>query len=879
MKIFVTGRSCRLPGASDIPELEDVLFSRRDTVTSVPQDRWLHDFFLHPVPGTKGKSYTFAAGIVPSLWAFDPAVFGISPREAGQMDPQQRMLLHVVWEALEDAGIPPGTLAGKAVGVYVGCSTMGHAARLAQDSALTDSYLMTGNSLSLVANRIAHVFDLRGPSSTIDTACSSSLFALKEAEDALRAGEIDLAIVAAVNAILDPIHYVGFSAARMLSPTGRCKPFSAQADGYVRSEGAGALVLERGSLRSIRPRRAYCEIVAVDTNTAGRTLNVALPSVEGQASLLERIYRKAGVDPDDLAFVEAHGTGTLAGDPVEATALGQVLGRRRKTPLVVGSIKSNIGHLEPAAGIAGLLKAITALERRCYPATLHVDALNPGIDFQGLNLCVAQDHVPLADTAGPALAGVSSFGFGGANAHAILREVRTEDEVPSGATARPGEPLLLLSAFAADSLGQSMKAHAALIAGDAQASSASVADLASQVAHYRGLHPHRAAVICDSAKAAVAALSSVAAGGTDPRVILAQSDLADAPAAFVYSGNGSQYAGMGLAALSADPAYARNLRKIDRAFARIAGWSIIARMKSVDLDAALQDSAVAQPLLFADQMALTWALAERGLLPAAVMGHSGGEVAAACASGALTLDQALTLVHSRSTALQGLRGRGRMAAIQAPADAVEAEIAAVGGGVEVAAVNSPKSVTIVGSADRVDAFMRHARQVKRWPAILLAIEYPFHGALVDEVASALDADLDDLVPGPARVPFVSTVTGQPVEGTALDAAYWRANMRRPVAFLSAMRTLEDMGLRAFLEIGPSPVLGSYMAASLDGDRKPAVLPSFEKRAAAGINPVHTCLARAMAHGVRIDRARLYPAPGSTTAGRMRTSGSTGRLPS
>ena len=860
MKIHVTGRSCRLPGAPDTSALERVLFGKQDTVTSVPADRWLHDYFLHPVPGTKGKTYTFAAGIVPSLWTFDPTVFGISPREAGQMDPQQRLLLHVVWEALEDAGIPPGSLAGKQVGVFVGCSTMGHATRLAQDATLTDSYLMTGNSLSLIANRISHVLDLRGPSSTIDTACSSSIFALKQAEDALRAGEVDLAIVAAVNAILDPIHYVGFSAARMLSPSGRCKPFSAQADGYARSEGAVALVLERRNLGSIWPRRAYCEIVAVGTNTAGRTLNVALPSVEGQASLLRRLYREAGVDPDELAFVEAHGTGTLAGDPVEATSLGQVLGRERKTPLVIGSIKSNIGHLEPAAGIAGVMKAIIALERRCYPATLHAGELNPSIDFRGLNLSVAQDHVPFAKSAKPALAGVSSFGFGGANAHAILREVRDEGEPPPSATNRSGEPLLLLSAFARESLGKSMKAYAELIAEDSRKTSAPIAALASQVAQFRGVYPHRAAVICDSSDAAVAALTRVSEGGSDPRVILAQSDLTDAPAAFVYSGNGSQYAGMGLAALAADPVYARGLRKIDRSFRKIAGWSIIARMQSSDLEVGLLECAVAQPLLFADQMALTWSLAERGLAPAAVMGHSGGEVAAACASGALSLDQALKLVHSRSLALQGLRGRGRMAAIQAAADDVVAAIAAFGGGVEIAAENSPKSVTVVGSAERIDAFMRYSRQVNRWPAVLLAIEYPFHGSPVDEVASALDTDLDAFAPGPARVPFVSSVTGQLARGTDLGAAYWRANMRRPVAFLSAIRTMQDMGLRAFLEIGPSPVLGSYMAACLDSDRKPAILHGFEKAEPTGINPVQRCLARAMAHGLRIDRRLLYPAP-------------------
>lgn len=860
MKIYVTGRSCRLPGASNVSALHDVLFAKRDTVTTVPQDRWLHDYFLHPVPGTKGKTYTLAAGIVPDLWAFDATAFGISPREAGQMDPQQRMLLHVVWEALEDAGIPPDSLAGRQVGVFVGCSAMAHASRLAQDAALTDSYLMTGNTLALVSNRISHVLDLRGPSATIDTACSSSIFALKLAEDALRAGEVDIAIVAAANAILDPIHYVGFSAARMLSPTGSCKPFSANADGYVRAEGAAAIVLERASLRSIHPRRAYAELVAVGTNTDGRTLNVALPSVEGQSALLRKLYDDAGVNPEDLAFVEAHGTGTLAGDPVEATALGQVLGRARSNPLVIGSIKSNIGHLEPASGMAGLLKALIALEHRCYPASLHADTTNPHIDFQGLNLAVAQDHVPLGTSDSPLLAGVSSFGFGGANAHAILRSV-PDNAATTPKAAPAGGSVLFLSAFGTESLRQSMQDYATLIDHDAQTGTQGLGDLAAQAAHFRGRHPHRAAVLCTTPDDTKAALEAAAKGTSDPRVLLATSDLTDAPAAFVFSGNGSQYAGMGLAAMAADPTYARGLKKIDRAFRKLSGWSIITKMHSPDLDTDLRDCAVAQPLLFADQMALVWALAERGLTPAAVMGHSGGEVAAACASGALSLDQALLLIHRRSLALQGLRGRGTMAAMQAAAEDVEAAILAFGGGIDIAAVNSPKSVTLVGPANTLDAFMRHARRAHRWPSVLLAIDYPYHGPPVDEVTTALAKDLAALVPGPTSLPFVSSVTGLITEGHDLNAAYWCANVRRPVAFLSAMQTLHDMGLRAFVEIGPAPVLGSYMSACLSDDAKAVVLTSFDKQDSAATNPVQRSLARAMAHGLKIDLKRLLPAPG------------------
>lgn len=856
-RIFITGRACRLPGARNVEELAKLLLSRGDAVTEVPRDRWAHEFFLHPVPGTKGKTYTFAAGIVPDLWAFDPAVFGISPREAGQMDPQQRLLLHVVWEALEDAGLPPDRLAGQHVGVFVGCSAMAHAARLAQDAAITDAYLMTGNTLALVSNRISHVLDLRGPSMTVDTACSSSLVAMRLAEEALLRGEVDIAVVAGVNAILDPIPYVGFSSARMLSPKGRCQPFSASADGYVRAEGAVALVLERRSRQSLGSRRAHAVLVGVETNTDGRTVNVALPSTEGQAALLRRVYDRTGVDPSALAFVEAHGTGTLAGDPVEAAALGQVLGKARRAPLPIGSVKSNIGHLEPASGVAGFLKALIALERRVLPASLHAENPNPDIPFEDLNLVVAQREIALPE--GELFAGVSSFGFGGANAHAIIA---TAEKPAFAKPARdPGtEPILLLSAAGEESLRQSMADWRDLVAGETDA--AGMRELCAQAASYRGRLAARAAVICDGADAAADALECGASGQGTMRLATAVTDLREEPAVFVFSGNGSQYSGMCLAALDRDAAYARGLRRIDRAFRKVAGWSILERLKAADLDAQLRDAAVAQPLLFADQMALAWALDERGLKPAAVMGHSGGEVAAACVAGALSLQQAIEVIYRRSLALQTLRGRGTMAAVQAPVEEVRSAIAAFGGGVEIAAENSPRSVSIVGEAEVLEAFLRHARRVLRWPAVRLAIDYPYHGSAVDEVKGSLRAGLAGLAPTDTSVPFISSVTAEVMTGSRLDAHYWCENVRKPVAFSDAMACLKDMGFRAFVEIGPSPVLQSYMSACLEKDGF-AVMASLDRSGQdETVNPVAVVVARALVNGIAVDQDRVLSRPGS-----------------
>ncbi len=855
-KTHVTGRACRLPGAASVQQLASVLFSGRDTVTEIPADRWTREFFLHPVPGTKGKSYTFAAGIVEDLWSFDAAPFGISPREAGQMDPQQRLLLQVVWEALEDAGLPPDRLAGQHIGVYAGCSAMAHAARLAQDAAITDAHLMTGNTLALISNRISHVLDLRGPSMTVDTACSSSIVALRLAEEALLRGEIDVAIVAAVNALLDPIHYIGFSAARMLSPKGRCQPFSATADGYVRAEGAVAFVLERRSDRELGPRRSHGVLRAVGVNTDGRTLNVALPSLEGQAALLRKVYERAEIDPAALAFVEAHGTGTLAGDPVEAGALGRVLGQARTAPLPIGSVKSNIGHLEPASGVAGMLKALIALEHRVLPPSLHAQTLNPGIHFEALNLTVAQAALPLGE--GPLLAGVSSFGFGGANAHAILERAEARPVAAAGAAADGAAPVLLLTAAGEAALGRMMADWQPLVAAE---DASGLRELCGQAAAYRGRMPQRAVVICDDPAAAATALAHGAAGKADARLVTGRSELVDADVAFVFSGNGSQYAGMGLAAMAHDAAYARAMRQIDRAFRKVAGWSIIEKLTAADLDQQLGDAVVAQPLLFADQLAQFRSLVARGLRPAAVMGHSGGEVAAACAAGALSLEQALRVTHLRSVASQRLRGTGGMIAVQASAEDVREAMAAFGGGVELAAENSPRSVSVVGKGEALDAFLRQVRRVLRWPAVKLGIDYPYHSRAFAPVAEALRLQLRDLRPSAARIAFISSVTGREMTGEDLNADHWSANVRQPVAFAPAMEALRERGISAYLEIGPSPVLQAYMTGCLEGAGC-VVLPGLDRAedgtATGGVNPVAKVVARAVVAGIGLQGSGVLP---------------------
>src|SRR5215831_95745 len=417
--IAIVGASCRFPGAEDLEGFWRLLASGEDAVSEVDPQRWSTKFFYHPDRSEPGKSYTWAAGLINGIDLFEPSFFGISPREASQMDPQQRLLLELVWHALEDAGIPTSKISGSSMGVYIGASTTDYSDLWLGDPASADSYSMTGTTLSIFANRISYVFDLRGPSLTIDTACSSSLVALHHACEAIRSQRVAAAIVGGVNLLLAPYPYLGFCSASMLSRRGRCFAFDERADGYVRGEGGGVVILRplEDALADGDAIRAV--IVATGVNSDGRTIGLSLPSETAQASLLRSVYAHAGVAPEQLAFFEMHGTGTPAGDQIEAAAVGHSLGQSRSAPLPIGSVKTNIGHLEPASGMAGLLKATLALDRGIVPPTIHCERPNPKIPFDSLNLRLVREAEPV-QTRERSYAGVNSFGFGGTNAHAVL---------------------------------------------------------------------------------------------------------------------------------------------------------------------------------------------------------------------------------------------------------------------------------------------------------------------------------------------------------------------------------------------------------------------------------------------------------------------------
>ena len=855
-EIAVVGWACRVPGAKSPAELWSLLLEGRCAVSRVPADRFSLERFGHPRRQEPGKSYTWAAGVLDDLWGFDPVVFGISPREAEQMDPQQRILLELTWEALEDAGIRPSSLKGSEVGVYVGASQTDYAHAFFADYAIADSQFGTGTALAILANRISYIFDLRGPSVTVDTACSSSLVALHQAVEALNSGRIDTAIVGGINVICSPASFIAFSQASMLSENGLCQAFSAKADGFVRGEGGGVLILRKAAQAQSSKNPIHGMIVGTDVNSDGRTNGISLPSLEAQHALLERVYSRSGIDANRLAFVEAHGTGTPAGDPIEANALGRSIGRRRSNPLPIGSVKTNIGHLEPASGMAGLLKALLALNHGILPPSLHFTEPNPHIDFNRLNLRVCNELL-LLPHAGQSYAGVNSFGFGGTNAHVIIAPGKKSAATASGNSGKVDSGLFTFSAESKVALGELVKDYAHRVE---HLTDEGTATLASAVVHRREHLSHRIVVATSRSQDVAEALNAFIDGKDDSNLLVGEARGTDNPVAFVYSGNGSQWAGMGLQAYRNNAYFRGHFDHVDSYFKQIAGWSLKEALFSDTLSNRLSLTSVAQPLIFAIESASTAALRARGLHPAMVLGHSVGEIAAAEAAGILDLRTAVKVIHSRSNCQELTRGAGRMAAVLAPAETV-AQLVDEIGRLEVAAINSPRAATIAGPVDALAAFKSLAGR-RGIPVVELDLDYPFHTTLMSPVESGLIADLKTILPRDADVPFVSTVTGECLPGSRLGAEYWWRNVREPVQFAHAIGMAAKLGARYFVEIGPRATLLKHIGDSLAGEVENFGTAAVLDRNDSDVDPFDKMVAKALISGAQIELAKAFgPDPG------------------
>ncbi|NIE66113.1 type I polyketide synthase [Burkholderia sp. Ax-1719] len=865
-KIAIVGMSCRFPGGVTGPdEFWSLLENEKDAVTQIPADRFGTEFYQHPSKREPGKSYTFSAGVLDDVAGFDAAFFGISPREATQMDPQQRLLLELTWEAFEDAGVRPEALRGSDCAVYVGVASTDYGNRNMDDLSTVDPYSATGNTLSIASNRISWVYDLRGPSMSIDTACSSSLVALHQAVKALQTGDASMALAGGVNLLLHPYGFVGFSKASMLSPRGRCRAFDATGDGYVRAEGGAVVVLKTLERALADGDTIHAVIAGSGVNSDGFTQGgISVPGTPTQAALLREVYARAQIDPRTVDYLEAHGTGTAVGDPIETRALADVVGAGRDadSPLLIGSVKTNIGHLETGSGMAGLLKAVLCLKHRAVPRSLHFEKPNPNIDFAGGHLRVVERMTPIGAHGRDLVVGVNSFGFGGTNAHVVLTQAPAPKAEATQTTQAAGFAPLVLTARSERALTTLAARYLArLDAGHAWGA------LAAAAAHRRQWLEHRAIIApatSDEAHAALAALAHPenveAQGGIAPAALVhAQVVADDAPIALVFSGNGSQWAGMGKQLLAEDAVFRAAVEEVDALWCADGSPSLQALLAAGADNETLAATEHAQPLLFAIQVGIVRSIEAHGVAYDACVGHSVGEVAAAWASGALTLADAVQVVKIRSRAQALTRGTGRMAAAGIGEAEAREMILQQGltGDVEVAGINSVQSVTLAGSLAGLDVIGTALKATGRFYQ-LLDLDYAFHSRHMNAIEAPVREGLADIAPRVATHRYVSTVTGAPLAGNELDAQYWWRNIREPVRFGDAIAHLVGEGVRLFVEVGPHSILRTYVKQTLDALKETgAPLPTL-KRQHDSAATLHRAVLAAVAHGARVDRERLVP---------------------
>lgn len=795
----------------------------RDAITLTPEDRWSLEKFYAPGHARPGKTQSKWGGFVEGIDQFDPQLFGISPREAASMDPQQRMLLETAYRATEDAGIPIESMAGQPISVHVGISSFDYAvgALSFRDRGVIGPYSNTGGSSSIAANRISYCFDLRGESVAVDTACSSSLIATHLACQSLQVDSNRMALAGGVNALILPDFYVAFSQLGVLSPDGRCKTFDAAANGYVRSEGAGMVLLKRLDDAIADGDSIYAVIHGSSTNQDGRTEGLTVPSQSAQEQLINDALKSAGLRGRDISYVEAHGTGTPIGDPIEARAIANCYGRQGTDICRIGSVKTNIGHLEAGAGIASVIKVALAMKHQTIPAHLNFETPNPKIDFDSNGLRVPRE-TEYWDSRGPRLAGINGFGYGGANAHLILGQPQRE---PQRSQRSPqlqlGQPILVpISAHDKNALG----ATAARWADWLEQSDAPLSQVAATAARRRSHHDWRASITGSDRNDWVRQLREIADDPDSHSKLVhhgrRNGHAATAPEiAFVCSGQGPQWWAMGRELLETDEVFRATIERCDKEFARHVSWSLLEEMRRDEQESRMQDTAIAQPSLFALQIALAAVWESKGIRPSVVVGHSVGEIAAAYFSGALDFGDACLVAVHRGRTMDAASSKGAMIAVGLSPDETEPWIADVRDRVSIAAINGPASLTVSGCKDAIEDLHQKLDEAGIF-CRRLEVEYAFHSAQMDPVKDELLRSLADIKPTQTQTRWISTVTGNQISGSEAGAEYWWKNVRESVRFADAMSVLAEQGVELAIEIGPHPVLRYAIAESFSVANKP-----------------------------------------------------------
>ncbi|MBB5911784.1 FkbH-like protein [Nocardia transvalensis] len=905
--VVIVGVGCRYPGGvTSMDDLWDVVAGGRSVQSPFPEDRgWDLDTLFDPDPDKSGTTYTRTGGFLHDAADFDAAFFRISPREAAAMDPQQRLMLEISWEALERSGIDPKTLRGSLTGVYAGVSYIDYVSRLAgrvPDGA--EAFLGESITSSVVSGRVAYSLGLEGPAVSVDTACSSSLVALHLAARALRAGECTLALAGGVTVMSTPSVFVGFSRQRGLAPDGRVKAFADAADGTGFSEGAGVVVLERLSdaVRNGHPVLAVVRGSAV--NQDGASNGMAAPNGPSQRRVITQALADARVSPADVDVVEAHGTGTTLGDPIEAQALLATYGQDRPAgrPLRLGSLKSNLGHTQAASGVGGVIKMVAAMRHGLMPATLHVDVPSTHVDWSAgeVELLTEAHEWPALDR--PRRAGVSSFGISGTNVHVILEQAATVEPVTTTDTgpaiqiytdptasqsdptidselassgARPGmfdRPVGSGERVAVLSRVRTAVLPYVLSGVTAEAVSAQAARLVEHLERHPGLRPAdvgwslaatrstfdvRAVVLGDSRERLLDGLRSLAADEKSDDVVRGTRSGTGDPV-FVFAGNGSQWQGMALELLESSPVFADRLRECADVLSEFVDWSLLDVLRGAEDAPEMDRLDVVQPVLFAVSVSLARLWESLGVRPAAVIGHSQAEIAAACVAGALTLREAAGLVARRGQALTGLAGSGAMATIAAPADRVRELLAPWDGRIEVGAINGPASTVVSGDRAAVEELLTQCEAEGTW-ARRIAVDYSSHSHHVEPARDRLTEAFAGTSAVAAPVAFFSTVRGEQLETTELDADYWYRNVRGTVRFEQAVRAAYEAGYRSFVEVGPHPLLTVGIQETVDAIDPSAnvYIGSTVLRGDGGLPRMLTAAAQLHAAGGSVDWARCY----------------------
>ncbi|GAA2480555.1 hypothetical protein GCM10010276_16600 [Streptomyces longisporus] len=871
--LAVVGMACRYPGGVGSPEdLWRIVTDERDVISPFPEDRGWDVAALHdPDPDAPGRSYVNRGGFLDDAADFDAAFFSISPREAVSMDPQQRLLLEVSWEALERAGIDPAALQGSRTGVFIGAEAREYGPRLSDAPDGIEGYLLTGTSSSVASGRIAYTLGLRGPAVTIDTSASSSLVALHLAAQALRRDECSMAVVGGASVMSTPGNFIAFSRLKGLAPDGRCKAFSADADGTVWSEGVGVLLIERLPDAQRNGHRILALIRGTAANSDGASNGLTAPDERAQQAVIHAALADAGLEPGQIDVVEAHGTGTPLGDQAEARALIAGYGGTRPAgrPLHVGSVKSNIGHTQAAAGVAGVIKTVMALRHGVMPRTLHIDRPTAAVDWTGAAVHPLTEARPWPDLDRPRRAGVSSFGISGTNVHAIL------EQVPDPAGPHDGDP----AAAPTD------EPTAWLLSGRTAAGLADQADrLAAHLDRHPGLDPaavawslattrstfeHRAAITGTGRDELLAGLAALAEGGPAAGLVTASADPAGrGKTAFVFPGQGGQWLGMGRELAAASPVFAARLAECAAALDPYVDWSLDEVLAGAPGAPALESAAVVQPALWAVMVSLAAVWESAGVVPDFVVGHSQGEIAAAAVAGILSLPDAARTVALRSRALGAVAGAGGMLSVAAPAATVRDLLARHGGALGVAAVNGPNATVVSGELAALEAFAAACAD-EGLRTRNVAVDYASHSPQMERIQSTLMEQLTGIVPRVGRIPMVSAMSGRILTGPELDAGYWYASLRATVEFDAAVRVLADAGCQVFVEASPHPLLVGTISEVFEdlarsrAEDEPApaspIVTGTLRRDEGGPARLLQSFAEAHCHGVELSWSTVLPA--------------------